>query len=88
LTVNCAERDYDASGGIDMMLDVESRDPAGSVSWQISDLVATIDGVIIGPPPPIMLDAPRSAGAATGDVEHDAAATDDESKATEKPRKP
>jgi len=38
-----------------MVMDVESHEPASSVSWQISDLVATIDGVVAGPPPAIVL---------------------------------
>ena len=57
MTLDCTERDYDAAGGVEIVLDVESHDPAGGVAWQISDLVATIDGVIAGPSPPIVLGA-------------------------------
>jgi hypothetical protein len=55
-TIECGERDYDADGRITMTLDVEQLDPASTVTWQISDLVAKIDGVITGPPAPIVLD--------------------------------
>ena len=55
-TFKCASGDYDDNGRVRMTLEVESLDPTNTVPWQISDLRATMDGTIVGPPEPIVLD--------------------------------
>jgi hypothetical protein len=60
--MTCTHGDYDEHGRVRMTLEVESHDPAGSVPWQISDLGATIEGTVTGPPAMIVLDAPPHSG--------------------------
>jgi hypothetical protein len=70
-----------------MTLEIESQDMTRSISWQISDLVAKIDGQIAGPPAPIVLDAPAGAGASE-DADDSDASTTSKAESADKQEKP